>query len=190
MALRVFYLSCSMWDLVPRPGIKPSPPALGTRSLSHWTRREAPQILLRDFRVGSSAGRTLTSDVCGLASFMMAKSKCLFFFYYFFFKRGFLGSSVIKNLPAKQKTWVQSLGVEDPLEKEMATHSSILPWEIPWTEEPGGLQSMGWQRVIHNLVIKQQLQCFFFLKKFQKLPSDLRFTELASPEFLILNIVS
>ena len=72
----------------------------------------------------------------------------------------------------------------------MATHSSILPWEIPWTEEPGGLQSMGWQRVIHNLVIKQQQQCCFFFKKFQKLPSDLRFTELASPEFLILNIVS
>ena len=48
------------------------------------------------------------------------------------------------------ETWVWSLGWEDPLEKEMATHSSILPWRIPWTEEPGGLQSMGLQRVGHD----------------------------------------
>ena len=52
-----------------------------------------------------------------------------------------------KNLPANQDMWVCSLGQKDPLEKEMATHSSILAWEIPWTEEPGGLQSMGLQRV-------------------------------------------
>ena len=52
-----------------------------------------------------------------------------------------------KNLPAMQETQVKSLGQEDPLEKEMATHSSILAWEIAWTEEPGGLQSMGLQRV-------------------------------------------
>ena len=49
----------------------------------------------------------------------------------------------VKNLPVIQETAVQSLGWEDPLEKEMATHSSILAWRIPWTEEPGGLQSMG-----------------------------------------------
>ena len=55
-------------------------------------------------------------------------------------------AQLVKNLPAKQETWVRSLGQEDPLEKEMATHSSILAWEIPWTEEPGGLQSMGWQK--------------------------------------------
>ena len=54
---------------------------------------------------------------------------------------------MVKNLPAMQKTRVQSLGQEDVLEKGMATHSSILGWEIPWTEEPGGLQSMGSQRV-------------------------------------------
>ena len=53
----------------------------------------------------------------------------------------------LKRLPAMQETWVQSLGQEDALEKEMATHSSILAWRIPWTEEPGGLQSMGSQRV-------------------------------------------
>ena len=56
----------------------------------------------------------------------------------------------VKNLPAVQETWVQSLGWEDPLEKEMATHSSILAWKISWTEEPGGLQSMGSQRVGHD----------------------------------------
>ena len=54
---------------------------------------------------------------------------------------------MVKNLPARQETWVQTLGREDPLEKRMATHSSILPWRIPWTEKPGGLQSMGSQRV-------------------------------------------
>ena len=58
---------------------------------------------------------------------------------------------MVKNLPAMQETRVQSLGQEDPLEEEMATHSSVLAWEIPWTEEPGGLQPMGSQRVSHNL---------------------------------------
>ena len=52
----------------------------------------------------------------------------------------------VKNLPAMQEIWVQSLGQEDPLEREVATHSSVLVWKIPWTEEPGGLQSMGLQR--------------------------------------------
>ena len=69
---------------------------------------------------------------------------------------GFPDGSVVKNLPAKQEMWVRSLGWEDPLEKKMATHSSILAWEIPWTEEPGGLQSIGSQRVRHDLVTKQQ----------------------------------
>ena len=55
----------------------------------------------------------------------------------------------LKRLPAMWENWVQSLGWEDPLEKEMATHSSILAWRIPWTEEPGGLQSTGSQRVGH-----------------------------------------
>ena len=56
----------------------------------------------------------------------------------------------VKSLPAMQETGVQSLGWEDSLEKEMATHCSILAWRIPWTEEPGGLQSMGSQRVGHD----------------------------------------
>ena len=63
---------------------------------------------------------------------------------------------MLKNMPAMHKTWVQSLGWEDPLEKEMATHSSILAWRIPQTEEPGGLQSMGSQRVGRDLVTEQQ----------------------------------
>ena len=56
----------------------------------------------------------------------------------------------LKHLPAMQETWVRSLGREDPLGKEMATHSTILAWRIPWTEEPGGLQSTGSQRVGHD----------------------------------------
>ena len=59
-------------------------------------------------------------------------------------------AQIVKNPPTMQETQVQSLGQEDPLEKEMATQSSILAWEIPWTEEPGGLQSMGLQRVQHD----------------------------------------
>ena len=57
---------------------------------------------------------------------------------------------MVKNLPAMQETWVQSLGQEDPLEKEMSTNSSILVWRIPWTEETGGPQSMVLQRVGHD----------------------------------------
>ena len=56
----------------------------------------------------------------------------------------------VKRLPAMQETWVRSLGWEDSLEKEMATHSSILAWRIPWTEEPGRPQPMGSQRVRHD----------------------------------------
>ena len=59
--------------------------------------------------------------------------------------RAFLVSQMVKNLPAMQETWVQSLGWEDPLEKRMATHSSILAWRIPQAQEPGRLQSMGSQ---------------------------------------------
>ena len=65
-------------------------------------------------------------------------------------------AQMVKNLPALQKTWVQSLGWKDTLKKEMATHSSILAWEIPWTEEPGGLPSLGLQRVRHDLATKQE----------------------------------
>ena len=77
------------------------------------------------------------------------KSVMLFFY-------TFSDGSVVKNLPAMQEMQVWSLGQEDPLKKEMAIHSSILAWEIPWTMVPGGLQSMGLQRDRHDLPTKQQ----------------------------------
>ena len=61
-----------------------------------------------------------------------------------------LVAQIVKNPPAMQETWVSSLGWEDPLEEGMATHSGILAWRIPWTEEPGGLRSIGSQRVGHD----------------------------------------
>ena len=64
----------------------------------------------------------------------------------------FLVAQTAKRLPIMRETWVQSLGLEDPLEKEMATHSNILPWRIPWTEAPGRLQSLGSQRVRHTFI--------------------------------------
>ena len=63
-----------------------------------------------------------------------------------------LVAQTVKNPPAMQETWVTSLGQENPLEKGMATHSSILAWRVPWTEKPGELQSMALQRVSHNSV--------------------------------------
>ena len=73
-------------------------------------------------------------------------------------RRDFPIAQMVENLPLRQETWVQSLSWKDNLGKEMATHSSILAWETPWTEEPGGLQSMGLQKVGHNLAVKQQEQ--------------------------------
>ena len=72
----------------------------------------------------------------------------------------------VKKLPEMWETWVRSLGWEDPLEKEMATHSSILAWEISWTEEPDRLQSMRSQRAGHDFITEQQHQqysCFTML---------------------------
>ena len=68
------------------------------------------------------------------------------------------GGSVVKSQLTKQGTRVRGLGWEDPLEKEMATHSSILAWEIPWTEEPGGLQSMESKKSQTRLAAKQQIE--------------------------------
>ena len=72
-------------------------------------------------------------------------------------KTGFPDGSVVKSLPAKQETRVQSWGWEDPMEEEMATHSSLLAWRVPWTEEPSGLV-YGAARVRHRSVTKQQQQ--------------------------------
>ena len=74
-------------------------------------------------------------------------------------RRGFPSDSVVKNPPEVQEMqdmWIRSLNREDPLETEMATNSSILAWKLPWTEEPGGSQSIGLKRVGHNLATKQQ----------------------------------
>ena len=67
-------------------------------------------------------------------------------------------AQMVKNLPAMWRDLCFILGQEDPLENEMATHSSVLAWRIPWTEEPGGLQSMGLQSVGHNLVTEQEVR--------------------------------
>ena len=64
--------------------------------------------------------------------------------------RASLVAQMVKSLPAMQETWVRSLGLEDPLEKEMATHPSILAWKVPWKEEPGRLQSKGSRRAGHE----------------------------------------
>ena len=82
---------------------------------------------------------------------------------------------MVKNLPAMQETWVQSLGQEDPLEKGMATHSSILAWRIAWTEEPGGLQSMGLQsqteQLTHTALEAGFVDAYFEISKQSELPS-------------------
>ena len=82
---------------------------------------------------------------------------------------------MVKNLPTMQEIWVQSLGWEDPLEEGMATHSSILAWRIPWTEEPGGLQSVGLQRVRHDWATKHSttwlpfsISTFLYFKDYTK----------------------
>ena len=75
---------------------------------------------------------------------------CLFFACSFFLLFKLQVAQTVKRLSAIQRTWVRSLGWEDPLEKEMAAHSSILAWKIPWRAEPGRLLSMGSQRVGHN----------------------------------------
>ena len=76
---------------------------------------------------------------------------------------GFHGGKVVKKLPAMQETWVRSLGGEDSLQEEMATHSIIPAWEVSWIEEPDGLQSMVSQRVVHDLLAKQQQVHIYFL---------------------------
>ena len=97
--------------------------------------------------------------------------------------RAYLVTQMVKNLPAVQETWVWSLGREDCLEKEMATHSSTLAWRIPWTEEPGGLQSTGLQRVGHDWMtntftfpLSGCLQCFPSAAVVKNLPTSTRDT--------------
>ena len=82
---------------------------------------------------------------------------------------GSLVAQTVKRLPAVHETWVRSLVREDPLEKEMATHSSVLAWETPWTEEPSRLQSMGSQRVGHDWATSRYVWNFFLGLRFSKI---------------------
>ena len=94
-----------------------------------------------------------------LADWVYKKEKCIFLFLCVWLNSNLIACSggwvslvaqLVKNPPAMRETWIRSLGWEDHLEKEIATHSSILAWRIPWTKVPGGLQFMGLQRVRHN----------------------------------------
>ena len=98
------------------------------------------------------------------------------------YKMGFPGGSEVKNLPAMQEVWVQSLGQEDPLEKGMATHSSILAWKIPWTEEPAGLQSIRWQT---RLTLSLYLSSFSVTVACAVFPPFATGTVLTSPASLL-----
>ena len=96
---------------------------------------------------------------------------CFLFLSSFFYLRASLVAQMVKRLPAVWETWVWSLGWEDHLEKEMATHSSTLAWKIPWMEEPGRLQSTGLQRVGHDWVTS--LSFLFLLPLTIHLPQTL-----------------
>ena len=108
-----------------------------------------------------------------------------------FHKLGFPSGSVVKNPPAMQvpqETWVQSLGMEDPLEEEMATHSCILARIISWTEEPDGLQSMRSQRVRHDRVTEHLGICFDESKSVLEIyPTDF-FTDIGNDKFLRITL--
>ena len=108
---------------------------------------------LETFKTGSSARlKKIVTSLEGLFHHLFfllsAKNYCL---------SGLPRRLMVKNPPSTQKTRIQSTGQEDPLKDEMATHSIILAWRIPWTEKPGELQSMGSQRVEHDLATKQLL---------------------------------
>ena len=100
---------------------------------------------------------------------------------------GLPGGLVIKNPPAMQEAWVQSLGWEDPLEKEMAIHSSILAWEIPHTEKPGRLQSLESHRVRHLLATKQQYYYYEIIYPVSQSPNAKPTLGLISLFLLTLN---
>ena len=99
---------------------------------------------------GAAKSQTQLNDWTELCSWESLGQRGLKEFRQFHKQRASLVAQVVKNQPAMRETWVQSLDQEDPLKKGMAIHSSILAWSIPWTETPGGLQSIGEQRVGHD----------------------------------------
>ena len=124
--------------------------------LNHWHTREVPILFLTGKPEPSNIIKSafIWLNVQWRLKIFILKEKCRKSIL-FFLNWGIVASLVVqtvKNLPAMQETWIQSLGWEDPLEKGMATHSSILTWTILWTEEPGMLQFMGSQRVRHDWV--------------------------------------
>ena len=120
--------------------------SLSLFTFMHWRRKWQPTPV---FLTGESQGRGsllgcrlwghTESDMTEVTQHSIAQHSIAYIHLY----RAFLVAQTAKNLPTMWETWVQSLGWEDPLEQEMATPSSILAWRIPWTEEPGGQQSMG-----------------------------------------------
>ena len=127
------HVACGL--LVAWPGSKPTPLALEAQSLSHWATREVPSCVpLRCLHPFVFLSTTLLSDTSQYSRFSLC----------FPCPKGFPGDWD-GSLPAMQETQVRSLSREEPLEKEMATHSSTLAWKVPWMEAPGRLQSMGSQ---------------------------------------------
>ena len=114
---------------LPRPGTGPMSPALAG-GLNHWTTREVP--------------------VVNFWSWVISILRFIYYSLYYVWPWDSLVAQRVKCLPAMWETWVRSLGQEDPLEKKMATYSSILAWKISWMEKLGGLQSTGLQRVEHD----------------------------------------
>ena len=120
--------NCQKFEVEPQPLKKSSRREIILKEFSGWN----PQVY--------SGNRSASNSAC--PGSVLTRYKYIIW--------GEMVAQMVKNLPAKQKIWARSLGWEDPLEKGMATHSNILAWRMPWTEEPGQLQSMGWQRVGHD----------------------------------------
>ena len=127
---------------LPKPGIKPKSPALQADSLPSEPARKPKYRIFLGRKVMTNLDSIFKSrDITLLTKVHLVKSMVFLIF---------LVAQTVKNLPATQETWVQFLDWEDPLEKGMAIHSSVLAWRIPWMEKPGGLHSMGSQRVRHD----------------------------------------
>ena len=165
-------LSCSMWALVPWPGFEPWLPALGAQSLSHWTTRKVPEFFFLSRKISNKHRRIVNPhklfcffliwlhqvSVAARVVFIASCRTFLIAVHILLTQLGFPCGLEGKASPARQETWVQSPGWEDPLEKEMATHFSTLAWKMPWTEEAGRLLSMGLQRVARNRATSQAQQ--------------------------------
>ena len=135
-----FFFSLIFWPchvasgiLVSQQGVEPTSPALEAQRLNHWMTREVPRAPI----LNNIITIVRRCSIPGIESIT-------------YFQKSSLVAQRLKRLPGMQETRVRSLGWEDPLEKEMATHSSTLAWRSPWREEPGRLQSTGSQRVGHD----------------------------------------